>query len=159
VLLSPAVGHAQEFGRIAETETNVAYFFFAQPGQATVQVSLWGVPSSGIYEIPAETDLDKLLTMAGGAQIGSRPENRKPPRITIRVYRPAESRETPIFEARLERMLSGDATYPTLEDDDIVVVETIQPSPGFGFRDVLSILTTAATLTLLGFRLARAFNR
>jgi hypothetical protein len=158
VLLSPAVGHAQEFGRIAETETNVAYFFFAQPGQATVQVSVWGAPRPGIYEIPDGTDLDKLLTMAGGAPLGPRQENRKPPRITIRLYRPAQSREAPIFEAPLEAMLSGDATYPTLEDDDIVVLEVIQPTPGFGWRDALSIVTTAASLTLLTLRILRFSN-
>lgn len=159
VLFFPATANAQEFGRIAETETNVAYFFFAQPGQATVQVSVWGAPRPGIYEIPDGTDLDRLLTMAGGAPLSTRQSNQKPPRITIRLYRPSQSREEPLFEAPLEDMLSGTATYPTLEDDDIVVLDVVQPAPGFGWRDALSIVTTAASLTLLTLRIIQVSNR
>lgn len=158
LVVGPAAVHAQEFGRIAETETNVSYFFFARPGQATVQVSLWGVPRSGIYEIPDGTDLDKLLTMAGGAPIGTRQENQDPPRITIRLYRPSESREDPVLEVRLEKMLAGDVTYPILQDDDIIVVETVQPVQGFTWRDGLSLVTTTASLTLLVLRLIRFSN-
>jgi hypothetical protein len=160
VLFFPATASAQEFGRIAETETNVAYFFFAQPGQATVQVSVWGAPRPGIYEIPDGTDLDRLLTMAGGAPLSTRQSNQKPPRITIRLYRPSQSREEPLFEAPLEDMLLGTAaTYPTLEDDDIVVLDVVQPAPRFGWRDVLSIVTTAASLALITLQILRFSNR
>lgn len=157
-VVSPIEARGQAFGRIAETETNVAYFFFARPGEATVQVSLWGVPQSGIYEVPDGTDLDKLLTMAGGAPIGPRQENQKRPKVTIRLYRPDASRTDPILEVPLEEMLSGTATYPALEDDDIIVLEVIQPAEGFGWRDGLSLVTTAASVTLLTLRIIRFSN-
>jgi len=144
---------AQEFGRIQDTETNVAYFYFARPGEATVQVSVWGAPRPGIYEVSTGTDLDKLLSMAGGLAVGSRAENRDPPKITIRLYRPSQSREEPTFEARADRLLTGDVPYPVLQDDDIIVVETIQSRPGFGWRDALSLTTTALSLTLLVLRI------
>jgi protein involved in polysaccharide export with SLBB domain len=167
-LLAPAPADAQGFGRVEETNSNVAYFYHARPGQATVQISVWGtIPRPGIYEIPDTTDLDKLLTMAGGAPLQPRTEDRDPVKITVRVYRPqsdaasgagndAESQSAPrtmIFEAPLERMLAGKAQYPDLRDDDIVVVETVQPKEGFSFRDVLSVASTLGTLTLLALRI------
>jgi hypothetical protein len=117
-----------------------------------VQVSLWGVPQSGIYEVPDSTDLDKLLTMSGGLSLGPRSEGQKRPRTTVRLYRPRTSRQEPLFEASMERMLAGNATYPTLEDDDIVMVETIQPDR-FTWRDGLSLTSTALSMTLLVLRI------
>jgi len=146
--------HGQAFGRVEETKSNVAYFYHARPGEATVQISVWGtVPRPGVYEVPDTTNLDKLLTMAGGAPMEARQEDRKPPTITVRVYRPEQEGRSQIFEAPLERMLQGDTSYPALRDDDIVVVETVRPQEPFGWRDVLSVASTLGTLTLLALRI------
>jgi protein involved in polysaccharide export with SLBB domain len=121
-----------------------------------VQVSVWGtIPRPGIYEIPDTTDLNKLLTMAGGAPLGPLQEDRDPPKITVRVYRPqkGEEEKAKIFESKLDRMLQGTATYPALRDNDIVVVETVNPDKPFGWRDILSVASTLGTLTLLALRI------
>jgi protein involved in polysaccharide export with SLBB domain len=149
---TPALG--QEFGRVEETETNVAYFYYARPGQATVQVSVWGtVPRPGIYEIPDTTDLDKLLTMAGGLPIEARRRGDRRAEITVRLFRPQESGRELLLETDADSMLRGSTAYPSLEENDIVVVETIRPKDRFGFRDVLSLASTLGTLTLLGLRI------
>ena len=151
-----SAAYGQAFGRVEETKSNVAYFYHAKPGEATVQISVWGtVPRPGIYEVPDTTDLDKLLTMAGGAPLKPLQENRDPPKITVRVYRPQKGDEekAKIFEAKLDRMLQGQATYPALRDNDIVVVETIKSDEPFGWRDVLSLASTFGTLTLLALRI------
>jgi hypothetical protein len=149
---TPAFGQA--FGRVEETKSNVAYFYHARPGEATVQLSVWGtVPRPGIYEVPDTTDLDKLLTMAGGAPLEARTEGRKDARITVRVYRPEQDGRAQIFEAPLERMLQGNTSYPALRDNDIVVVETIRPQQPFGWRDVLSVASALGSLTLLALRI------
>ncbi|MFB6248517.1 MAG: hypothetical protein ABEL97_08105 [Salinibacter sp.] len=148
---SPALGQA--FGRVEETKSNVAYFYHARPGEATVQISVWGtVPRPGIYEIPDTTDLDKLLTMAGGAPLEPRTEGQKDATITVQVYRPEQEGRSQIFEAPLERMLQGDVSYPALRDNDIVVVETVQPKQPFGWRDVLSVASALGSVTLLAIR-------
>ena len=160
-LLSSSPTQAQQFGRIDDTQSNVAYFYHAQPGEATVQVSVWGtIPRPGIYEVPDSTDLDKLLTMAGGAPVGARQENRDPATIMVRVYRPgenaaaeADSERTLLFESNLNKMLNGMASYPTFRDDDIVVVETIRPRQRFTWRDAISVLSSVGTLTLLTLRI------
>jgi protein involved in polysaccharide export with SLBB domain len=150
----PTDAQGQAFGRVEETKSNVAYFYHARPGEATVQVSVWGtVPRPGIYEVPDTTDLDKLLTMAGGAPMEARVEDQEAPTITVRVYRPGKNGRNQIFESELVRMLQGNPSYPSLRDDDIVVVETVRPKQPFGWRDVLSVLSTLGTLTLLGLRI------
>ncbi|WP_219846629.1 SLBB domain-containing protein [Salinibacter sp. 10B] len=153
-LVAPQALRAQAFGRVEETKSNVAYFYHARPGEATVQLSVWGtVPRPGVYEVPDTTDLDKLLTMAGGAPMEARVEDRKAPTITVRVYRPGTDGRNQIFESELDRMLRGSPSYPSLQDNDIVVVETVRPKQPFGWRDVLSVLSTLGTLTLLGLRI------
>lgn len=150
----PPDTRGQAFGRVEETKSNVAYFYHARPGEATVQVSVWGtIPKPGIYEVSDTTDLDKLLTMAGGAPLEARQKNRKPPRITVHVYRPREDGRIQIFEHRLETMLSGDVQYPDLRDDDIVVVETVTFRRPFGWRDALSVASALGSLTLLALRI------
>lgn len=145
---------AQGFGRVAETKSTVAYFYHARPGEPTVQVSVWGtVPRPGVYEVPDTTDLPKLLTMAGGAPLEARVENRDAPTITVRVFRPSDDGRSKIFERQVEQMLTGPAQYPALEDDDIVVIETVRPKQPFGWRDVLSVASTLGTLVLLGLRI------
>lgn len=145
--------YGQAFGRVEDTKSNVAYFYHAQEGQATVQVSVWGtIPRPGIYEVPDTTGLEKLLTMAGGAPLEARQKNRKPPRITIQVYRPTEDGRTQIFESRLQTLLEGSPKYPNLRDNDIVVVETVRFRRPFGWRDVFSVASTLGTLTLLALR-------
>ena len=146
------MAQAQEFGRIQETETNTAYFYYAQPAEATVQVAVWGVPQPGLYEIPDSTDLDRLLSLAGGIPMQQRQENRKPPRITVRLYRPERSRQDPLLEARVENLLEGRVDPPRLRENDIVVVETVQPT-SFTWRDGLSIGSTLLSLTLLVLRI------
>jgi hypothetical protein len=150
-MLFVGTASAQEFNRRAETQTNLPYFYYAQPGQATVQVLVWG-RQSGVYEVPDSTDLDMLLTLAGGPELGPRSEREKPTKVTVRLYRPKQDRQDPMFEAPLDRMLTGEAAYPTLENGDIVVVETVRPSR-FTWRDGLSLLTTAASLALLTLRI------
>jgi hypothetical protein len=159
--LDAPTAHGQRFGRIEDTQSNVAYFYHAQPGEATVQVSVWGtIPRPGIYEVPDSTDLDKLLTMAGGAPVEPRQANRDPSTIIVRVYR-ADGENVPnetsdralIFESELDKMLKGNVMYPTFRDDDIIVVETIRPRQRFTWRDAISVLSSVGTLTLLALRI------
>jgi len=153
-ILAAHPAHGQAFGRVEETKSNVAYFYHARPGEATVQLSVWGtVPRPGVYEVPDTTDLDKLLTMAGGAPLEAQVEGQEDATITVRVYRPGQDGRSQIFEASLERMLQGDASYPAFRDNDIVVVETVRPRDPFGWRDVLSIASSLGSLTLLALRI------
>ncbi len=151
--LAPAV-QAQEFGRLQEMKdrSNVAYFYHAAPGEATVQVSVWGAPRPGIYEVSDTTALDELVTMAGGIPLEPRPENQKRPEITVRLYRPKATGRTLLFEAPFEEILSGEEQFEGLKDSDILVVETVEQTQ-FTWRDALSFSSTALSLGLLVVRI------
>jgi hypothetical protein len=103
--------------------------------------------------VPDTTTLDKLLTMAGGAPVKARQENRDPPTITVRVYRSGADGRTQIFESQLKDILEEGLQYPDFRDDDIVVVETVNPRAPFTWRDLLSLASTLGTLVLLGLRI------
>lgn len=181
--ISDRTALAQEFGRIEDTRSNVAYFFHAQPGDATIQVSLWGTVSKpGIYEVPVDTRIDVLLSMAGGVPDQARRKGQDPPTTYIRAYRRGDEQPAPgnpangyqasgrepangatpsserdrVFEETLADLLAGDVQPLVLDEDDIIVIETIQPRRGFGWRDALSLASTLGTLTLLGLRIFRA---
>ena len=139
---------AQSFDRIDKTRTNTAFFFFAQPGDATIQVSLWGsVPLPGIYEVPVGTNLDKLLTMAGGPTQELR-ESRTRHEINIRLFREQGSGRVMMYEAPLERMLVETQAYPVLQDFDVVTLDTIVHR-GFSWRDALTVITSVAATALV----------
>lgn len=155
VLCTVLPSHAQEFGRIEQTESNVAYFYFAEKGEATIQVLVWGTVSRpGIYEVGTDTQIDRLLTMAGGAPIPVEQEDRDPAEITISLHRPdGNGNKAKVFEARIQELLAPETAYPPLNDNDILVVETYQPGRDFGWRDALSLISSVGTLTLIGLRL------
>ncbi len=141
---------AQEFGRLQEMKdrSNVAYFYHAAPGEATVQVSVWGAPQPGIYEVSDTTALDELVTMAGGVPLEPRPDNQKRPEITVRLYRPKDAGRSLLFEAPFEEILSGEEQFRGLKDSDILVIETEQQTE-FTWRDLLSFSSTAVSVALL----------
>ena len=152
----------QEFGRLQEMreQTNVAYFYFAEPGKATVQVQVQGtVPRPGIYEVPDSIDLNRLLTMAGGAAFEPRPENRKRPDITIRVYRPGADAEQrgKLLEASFEEVVAGEKQFRQFRDDDIIVVETVQERR-FTVRDIFTFSSSLFSLALLIVRIIEIGN-
>lgn len=149
---APGAVQAQEFGRIEETKSTVSYFYFAEPGDATIQVAVWGsVGKTGIYEVPVGTEMDRLLTMAGGAPLTARSENQTR-EITIRLYREDDGERSAIYEASIEEMIANPDAYPDIQDQDVMIVETVTDQR-FTFQNVLSIVSTLASLTLLGLRL------
>lgn len=154
---------AQEFGRLEEMKdrTNVAYFYHARPGEATVQVSVWGtVERPGIYEVGDTTSVDELLTMAGGAPIQPRQSNEDPARITVRLYRPQKGKKgerSLLFEAQIDSVLAGEATPPQIKDKDVLTVETVQPVT-FTWRDALSLSSVTLNLAVLVVRILRLRN-
>lgn len=110
------------------------------------------VPRPGIYEVSDSTDLNKLLTMAGGAGLQRRPENRDRPEILVRVYRPEAQGRTLLLEASYEQLLSGEKQFEAFRDNDMLVVETIEQR-NFTWRDALSLTSTALSLTILVLRI------
>lgn len=143
----------QGFTEFEETRSNVAYFYHARPGEATIQVSVWGtVGKTGVYEIPDGTDLDRLLTMTGGAPVQPRSERQRRT-ITLQIWRTSnEGERSVVYEAELEKLLGQPGAYPVLRDQDVLVVETVTDSK-FSWREALQIASSLGTFALLMLRL------
>ena len=136
------------YGRVEQTNSNIGYYhYYTQPGGVTVQVQVLGVVgATGVYELNVGTSLGTLLTLAGGPQISTR-ERRNRRDILLRLYRPSEGREAPLFEATFVSLLADPQASPPLRDGDVLLVEVVEYKR-FNWRDAATLAGTAAALTL-----------
>jgi len=150
---------AQEFGRINSIiAEGVSYHVFAQPGEATVQVLVLGsVSSPGIYEIGISVDLGQLLALSGGPPLTETTgTTSSTTETTVRLFRETTGRRDLVYEAPLQLLLSEPDLYPALHDGDVFTIESIiHQRQRIGFREVISVASSLATLVLVYDRVTR----
>lgn len=135
--------------------SNIANYYFAQPGDFTMLVSVWGdVGRSGRYEVPIGTDIGQLLSLAGGpgadvrGVVGSDTWSRRGAGKTIvRLSRltGGAGREI-ILEYRIEDLLTLRERDVPLQEGDIIMIDRVRP---FNIWDLFTLLSTSGTLLLL----------
>lgn len=138
--------------------SSVANYHFANPGDFTMLVSVWGtVGRSGRYEIPVGSNIGDLLSLAGGpggdirGVVGADTWSRRQAGTTIvRLSRLTEggggNGRDIILELRIEDLLELKESDIPLQDGDIVMIDRIRP---FNIWDVFSLVSTSGTLILL----------
>jgi hypothetical protein len=120
--------------------SNAAYYFISKPGEITMSINLWGyVRNPGRYEVPISTDLIQLLSYAGGPLADANLSNVK----ISRVVRREEAIRIVEYTVSLDRLDKLDEKARDLEPGDTIFIET----PPFSWKDVFSIVTTAAIVT------------
>jgi len=129
---------------------------YAPPGSSTIQVYIWGsVGSSGIWRIEPSLDLIELLSAAGVTGIGQA-ETGFDQSISLRIYRTIEGTRRMIYEENLENVLSQGASYPSLQDGDVLEVRTQQRRKLLeGIRFITGLVGSAASLALLYLRITQ----
>ena len=134
---------ATRIGRSERTvSTAPGYYRHHLPGEATIQIQVEGnVVNPGLYEIADETDLRRLLALAGGPQVDIRDPQRER-RVEIRLVRPGVGM---IYGALLGDAVSNPSVIPPLRQDDALLVEVID-TRRFGWQDVATIVGAAGTL-------------
>ena len=163
------VGAQQVQDRIQELFTpgiygsNIANYYFAQPGDFTMLVSVWGdVGRSGRYEVPVGTDIGQLLSLAGGpgadirGVVGSDTWSRRGAGNTIvRLSRltGGAGREI-ILEYKIEDLLKLRERDVPLQEGDIIMIDRVRP---FNIWDLFTLLSTSGTLLLLMDRIFGIF--
>ena len=160
LLILPASGLAQDYNRIAETQSNVpAYFFHARPGEAITEVYVMGtVGAPGLYYVAQGTDLEQLLALTGGASTGAI-DARDSVSVTIRLFRPEGEQRRLVYEEAMADFVRQTQAPPTLRSGDVVEVGTLlypyePPERRTPFwRDALSVVTTLGSLALLVLRI------
>lgn len=154
----PVTSSAQSLGRVNATESNItSYFYYLQPGQATVQIQVLGmVRNPGLYEVRAGTDLDKMVALAGGPVVNVRYDN-DVRTVLVRLFRRMPEQREIIYEAPMDNLGSLVAPYPVLVDGDLLSIEVIEKRR-FNWRDTFTVAGAVAAVALATERFVRAMD-
>lgn len=131
---------AQDFGSVEDRRTNATtYIYFVMPGEATMQVYVWGtVRQPGLYEVRNGATLDELLSLAGGP-LATPTQDRDRREVVVRVYRPSGEGRSLVYEAMLEDSVREPQNHPRLQSEDVVEVDMRIIRP-FGLRETMSVV-------------------
>lgn len=142
----PDASPVTRIGRSEQTvSTAPGYYRHHLPGEATIQVQVeGGVVNPGLYEIADETDLRRLLALAGGPRVDVR-DRESERRVELRLIRPERGL---IYGALLADAAANPAVIPALRHDDALIVEVVERRR-FGWRDAISVLGGAAAAALV----------
>jgi len=126
-------------------QNTTGYYYYHLPGEATIQVSVEGsVLYPGLYEVSADTDMRRVLSLAGGPRFDVRDRN-SDRRVELRLYRPDVGE---IYAANLADASSNPAFIPDLQHDDSLIVEVIERRR-IGWQDVATVIGTIGTLAFI----------
>lgn len=145
-------GLGPAYGQTLTTSSGVAVFRYANPGQPTMDIRVWGaVRSPGVYQVEPDTDLIDVLTLAGGPDIPSE-DDRLVQNVSVEVLRGMGAGSTPVLTTTLDALTARDTPLPDLQDGDLVSL-VLQSKQRFTWRDALSVTSSVAGLALLILRL------
>jgi hypothetical protein len=153
----PTPGHAQLdtliFGEAAK-RLGTNYYNYADPFKDNIEVYVWGgVKNTGVYLIPAGTDLFRLLTLTGGAPDESMYE-------TFKLIRPKTTTGTMTADSAYifnfqdffdkDKVGSYKKSNPILQAGDMIIFPV---KPGLGFWDWAGRITGVIILPILSITL------
>jgi purine nucleoside permease len=129
-----------------------AYYNYGEEGDVTIEVYVWGnVANPGLYEVPRDTNLGKLFSLAGGPAVGERSRNQRI-RLEVRLMREASPDDRPAGARTVvyERVFEDDESF-VIEDDialqagDVLVSEQYVRDR-FTWRDALPIVSAVTSV-------------
>ena len=127
------------------TQTRPGFYIYAKPFEVTMTINLWGeVTQQGVYIIPTNTDILQLISFAGGPKERSNLDE-------VLVYRAAAKKAQKVrslLKINVRDILEGRSPTVALTPGDMIVVKTLPEA--MTLQEVLTIVSTAATLTVLG---------
>jgi hypothetical protein len=132
-----------------------AYKIFARVGEPVIRVHVLSEAGSGLYAVGTSTTLTELLALSGGASVGEgTTEERRT--VTVRLYRRgAEGGRAMIYEAELNEMLQEPHRHPSLDEGDVLSVETTYQRR-FDMLRTLQVVSGLSTVVLLVLRLTES---
>jgi hypothetical protein len=133
-------------GQSEQTRQNTTgYYFHHLPGEATIQVQVAGaVVYPGLYEVGVQTDLRRVLALAGGPKYDAR-DRQSDRRVEIRLMRPNVGM---IYGGTLFETAANPGAIPALLHDDAVIVDVIERRR-LGWQDVATVIGTIGTLAFI----------
>lgn len=133
-------------GQSEQTRHNTTgYYYHHLPGEATIQIQVEGtVLYPGLYEVSAETDLRRVLALAGGPRYDVR-DRQSDRRVEIRLLRPHAGQ---IYGATLADAAVNPTVIPALRHDDVLLVDVIERRR-FGWQDAATLVGALGTFAFL----------
>lgn len=117
-----------------------------------MMVHVWGTATTpGIWKVEQGVDLIDLLSAAQVAELGFVDQSTKTTNH-LRIYRESGSRRVEIYAAEIKDLITDGGNYPSLQDGDILYLETMSKNR-FSLQTVFSAIGAAASLTLLIIRI------
>lgn len=119
---------------------------YGRPGYPKITVYVWGNADSGVWNVEKGTDLLEFVSVVSRVNmVENDPDNRAI--RTLRLYRDQspQSDEDPFFETRIESLFSKRENYPSLNEGDILVLET-ETRNRFTWRDIARVTGTVAAV-------------
>ena len=140
------------FGRVEDTNTNIdSYYYFVQPGSATVQVSAFGkLHNPGVYVLEEGANLALLLGLTGGVTEPNQPDVKQT--STVKLFRSTGSARSLAYEASFDEVMDQANNSPTLTEGDVVMLEVVQKR-SLNWRDVFTVIGPILSTLLLVERL------
>ena len=143
---------AQTYTLPSDLETNVGTFYrFTRSGEASIAVNVVGAALPGVYEVGVDVGMRRLLVLAGGDPSGAE-ELRVRKDSTVRLVRSGTNGGTVVFESDTDAFFTDQVAIPELQDGDTIILHIVERGR-FGWRDILSIVGSVATVALLVERL------
>lgn len=149
-LLVAVVGNTvkgQEFRSFDDVNASgTSYNIFAKEGEATVEILVLGsLAGSGIYVVGADVELDELMALMGGTLFAEASDTETT--VTVRLFREKAGKRELIYESKMEDMLTSPGLYPSLQDEDLVTVESVtKVRRRVTIFEAVGLLSTIATL-------------
>jgi hypothetical protein len=117
---------------------------YGRPGYPVFTVYVWGNADTGVWSVEEGTDLLEFVSVVSRTQFGDRgPDSRSIQKL--KLYRDGRAEGEPAFEARIQDLFTARSSYPTLQSEDILVLET-EVKSRFTWRDVGQIVGIASTV-------------
>ncbi len=153
ITLFPSSSNAQIQAEERSRMSVAAYYNYSDPGDVTIIVHVWGaITYPGLYEIPRNTTLSHLVSLAGGPALGAR--SRRSKRVlSLRLYRNINgSPQSVVFQEQMENSIAVSEEDPILLAGDILTVESVTRT-SFSYRDLFPIIAAVASVSLIVDRL------
>ncbi len=135
---------ASSFFEIKEPPRASEYIYRSSPKESLIGVQLLGaVKNPGIYYIPTNTDVLKLLALAGGSEDADLSE------ILVRKTDPAQAG---VYELDVKKLMKSTANVKPfkLAQDDFVYVPKREPWISNDVSKTITIVSLIATIVLTG---------
>ncbi len=143
VFMLGQMGQAQTgFFEVKEPPRAAEYIYRSSPKESLIGVQLLGaVKNPGIYYVPPQTDILKLITLAGGSEDAD---------LESVLVRKTDTSQQGVYELDLEKLMkkSADVKPFKLAQDDFVYVPRKEPWISNDVSRSITIISLLATIVL-----------